>query len=134
HHSPLPTPRRTTHFLAGAAFGAAFSPAAGAAAAPSAGAPAAASSAFSLGLPFLVTIFCTRTLGSPNGLRPSVQRSVSCSVLMRSPRFSTLRARASWFLRRRLLSIDMTRKLLDGGPAAAPSMVPRKNYPRSPPR
>src|SRR5438105_3229361 len=85
-----------------------FSPAAGAGAAPAAAASPSAGFSSSLAfLAFLMTTLWTLTLGSPNGLRPSCQRSSSLSVLMRSPRVSTLRARCSESLRRRLLSMDM---------------------------
>src|SRR4051812_48874136 len=100
---------RNCYFLPPFAAGLAAAAAAGAA--PAAGAPsapAAASAVFSFGA-FFLTIFRTRTLGSPYGLRPSVQRSVAISVLIRSSRVSTLRARCSEFFRRRLLSIDMAR-------------------------
>src|SRR5262249_45047367 len=79
-----------------------------------AGAPAAGAAAPSAGcscslafFAFLTVTRWTRTFGSPNGLRPSCQRSSRCKVRMRSPRVSTFRARCSWFLRRKLLSIDM---------------------------
>src|SRR5262245_52096335 len=84
---------------AGAAPGA---PAAAAAASPSAG----FSSSFAF-FAFFTTTLITFTLGKPKGLLPGGQRSSSMSVLMRSVRVSTLRARCSEFLRRRLLSIDM---------------------------
>ena len=42
---------------------------------------------------FPATTFLTRTFGSPRGLCPSTQRSCSCNTAIRSPRFSTFRAR-----------------------------------------
>ena len=88
-----------------------------AAAAPSAAAP---SSSFAF-LTFFTTIFTTRTFGRLYGLRPSGQRSSSCNTLIRSPRVSTLRARTSEFLRRRLLSIDMALPSLSQDPNLEPS-------------
>src|SRR5262245_51761912 len=96
-----------------AAAAAPLAPAAGAAAAGAAPGAAAAPSAPSAGFSssfffaFFTTILITLTFGSPKGLRPSGQRSSSRRILIRSPRVSTLRARCSEFLRRRLLSIDI---------------------------
>src|SRR6266700_2755560 len=76
-------------------------------ASPPAVAPAAASpsAAFSF-LTFFRTILTTRTLGSPNGLRPSGHFSRSWSFLIRSARVSTLRLAEPPRRRFRDLSID----------------------------
>src|SRR5205085_10623909 len=99
-------PPLASGFAAAAPLAGAAPLAAGAAAAPAA--PASPSAAFSFFGAAFFTIFTTRTFGKPYGLRPSAQRSVSINVLIRSSRVSTLRARASEFFRRKLLSMDMT--------------------------
>src|SRR5215213_2325449 len=84
-----------SYFLAASAAGLASPPAVAPAASPSA--------AFS----FLGTILTTRTLGSPNGLRPSGHFSRSWSFLIRSARVRTLRLAEPPRRRFRDLSIDM---------------------------
>src|SRR5262249_10952618 len=81
--------------------------AAAAGAAPSAAAASPSGFSSSFFLAFLTTILMTRTLGSPNGLRPSGQRSSSRRGLMGSPRVKTLPAGARWFLRRSLFLLVM---------------------------
>src|SRR5262245_75745 len=101
---------RWRYFFGGAALVPEAAGAAGAGAAPgapSADAPSAPSAAFSAFLAFFKTIFWTRTFGSPNGLRPSVHFSSSCSFLIRSARVSTLRLDDPADRRFRDLSIDM---------------------------
>ena len=81
----------------------------GLAAAPAAGvAPAAASpSAASFFAFFFSTIFWTRVLGSPNGLRSGPNDPFSIILRMRSDRFSTQRGRVIPPFRFRLLSMLM---------------------------
>src|SRR5207244_516439 len=78
-------------------------------------------------LTFLITMRWTRTFGRAYGLRPSCQRSSSFRTLIRSPRVSTLRARSSVFLRRRLLSIDMA--LIPGSTCLDSLAIPRSYKP-----
>src|SRR5262249_1815673 len=103
---------RWRYFFGGAALVARAAAAAGAAAgaapgAPSAGAPSAPSAALSAFFAFFQTIFCTRTLGNPNGLRPSGHFSASCSFLIRSARVNTLRLAEPADRRFRDLSMDI---------------------------
>src|SRR6478672_3885348 len=93
--------RPEPYFFAASAAGLAPSPPA--VAAPAASVP---SAAFSF-LAFFSTILTTRTLGSPNGLRPSGHFSRSWSFLIRSARVSTLRLDEPPRRRFRDLSIDM---------------------------
>src|SRR4029077_13999387 len=100
--NPTPGLQDGYFFSGAAAFGeAAFGePAFGAAAFEVGSAPSTPSARCSSSLAFftfLPTIRWTRTWGRAYGLQPSVKRSSFCNVLMRSPRVSTLRARASVF-------------------------------------